>query len=437
MDLTRKIPGTEQAQLPNGMRLIVTPVPTTYAASVTFFVGVGSRYEPVELSGASHLLEHMVFKGCSRYPTAKDISLAIEGVGGAMNASTGKEYTMYYVKVPYQHLDLAVDVLDNMLRRSLFVEEELNKERGVVVEEIRMNLDNPFDWAHEQLDDVVWPDHPLGRDIAGTQESVLGIPRDRLIDYWHAFYGAPQVVVSIAGRLDAAETIGKLSERLRDWPGGAATSFAPATSGQEAPRVRVARRKTEQAYIALAAKGYRRGDPDRFALQLLNTVLGEGMSSRLFQEVREKRGLAYSVDSWVRLLADTGQLGVSAGVSPNRSKVESALEAILTELNRIAAEPVPEAELASAREQDKGRLQLSTEDSLSIAAWYGQQEALGMPVLMIDDVLAGLERVRAEDVQRVARSLVRPENMSAVVVGSFSKSLEGRVSDMLAGAGGL
>lgn len=413
---------TQKVTLGNGLRIFVTEVPHTRAVSVGFFVGVGARYESDQIAGASHLIEHMMFKGSRKRPTAGAISLALESVGGLMNASTGKELTMYYAKVPWEHGDLALDVLEDMIRYPIFDPAELEKEKRVVVEEIRMLIDDPQSWSHLLLTQEVFPRHPLGRDIAGSIESVLAVSREDLLGYIQQHYGAPNVVVSVAGRLDGQQMLDRLVRALEDWPVKPVPSYVPLRGAQKKPRVRVGRRKTEQAYLNLAVRSIPRVHPDRFNLLVMNAVMSEGMSSRLFREVREKRGLAYSVDSWYGLFRDAGIWGISAGVDPKR--LTEAYDAILGECVRIREERVPDDELQKAKEQVKGRLVLGLEDSFSIASWWGRAEALGEPLMTLDEVLRAIDEVDAEEVRRFARELIQPRRMNVTLVGAFGPAVK-------------
>ena len=413
---------TQKITLDNGLRIFVTEVPHTRAISVGFFVAVGARYESDLIAGASHLIEHMMFKGSRKRPTPGAISLALESVGGTMNASTGKELTIYYAKVPHEHGDLALDVLEDMIRYPIFDPVELEKERRVVVEEIRMLIDDPQSWSHLLLTQEVFPRHPLGRDIAGSIESVLAIRREDLLDYIAQNYGAPNVVVSVAGRLDGQQTVERLARALEDWPVKPVPSFVPLRGQQKKPRVRVGRRKTEQAYLNIAVRSIPRVHPDRFNLLVMNAVMSEGMSSRLFQEVREKRGLAYSVDSWFGLFRDGGIWGISAGVDPKR--LTEAYDAILGECARIREELVPEDELTKAKEQVKGRLVLGLEDSFAIASWWGRAEALNEPLMTVDEVLQAIDKVEAEEVRRLAGQLIQPSRMNVTLVGAFGPTIK-------------
>lgn len=419
--------GYEKTTLDNGLRILTSTMPHTRAVSIGFFIGVGSRFEDEEENGISHFLEHMLFKGTEKRPTAREIAEAIEGVGGAINATTGRELTTYWVKVPQGHLALAIDVLVDMLQRSKLEEEEIEKERRVIIEEINMMLDLPGDWVHLLLNQLVWPGHPLGRDVTGTKESVTKIDRERMFRYLARHYHPADTVISVAGGIEHQEVVGELSSALETWPGKEREAYLPVEEAQREPRVCLGYRETEQAHLALSLQGIPRSHPDRFNLQLLNTVLGQGMSSRLFLEVREKRGLTYSISSYVNYLYDTGSIGVSAGVDPRR--IEAALEAILGELDRLRREPVPAEELKKAQEFMKGRLLLQMEDSLAVVSWLGRQEILEDRVLTIDEVLAAVDAVTAEDIQRVASERFREESLNLAVVGPFQE--EERVRSLL------
>ena len=419
--------GYEKTTLDNGLRILSSTMPHTRSVSIGFFIGVGSRFEDEEENGISHFLEHMLFKGTEKRPTAREIAVTIEGVGGAINATTGRELTSYWVKVPQGHLALAIDLLVDMLQRSKLEEEEIERERRVIIEEINMMLDFPDDWVYLLLDQLVWPDHPLGRDVTGTKESVSKIDRERMSRYLACHYQPANTVVSVAGGIEHQEVVEELSSALESWLGKEREAYLPVEEAQCEPRLCLGYRETEQAHLALSLQGIPRSHPDRFNLQLLNTVLGQGMSSRLFLEVREKRGLAYSISSYVNHLHDTGSIGVSAGVDPRR--IEAALEAILGELDRLRREPVPAEELKKVKEFMKGHLLLQMEDSFAVASWLGRQEILEDRVLTVDEVLAAIDGVTAGDIHRVASERFREEGLNLAVVGPFQE--EERLKSLL------
>lgn len=419
--------GYEKTTLDNGLRILSSTMPHTRSVSIGFFIGVGSRFEDEEENGISHFLEHMLFKGTEKRPTAREIAVTIEGVGGAINATTGRELTSYWVKVPQGHLALAIDLLVDMLQHSKLEEGEIERERRVIIEEINMMLDFPDDWVHLLLDQLVWPGHPLGRDVTGTKESVSKIDRERMSRYLACHYQPANTVISVAGEIEHQEVVEELSSALESWLGKEREAYLPVEEAQCEPRLCLGYRETEQAHLALSLQGIPRSHPDRFNLQLLNTVLGQGMSSRLFLEVREKRGLAYSISSYVNHLHDTGSIGVSAGVDPRR--IEAALEAILGELDRLRREPVPAEELKKVKEFMKGHLLLQMEDSFAVASWLGRQEILEDRVLTVDEVLAAIDGVTAGDIHRVASERFREEGLNLAVVGPFQE--EERLKSLL------
>ena len=285
----------ERTVMDNGLRIITSTMPYTRSVSIGFFIAVGSRFEVEEESGISHFLEHMFFKGTYKRPTSRDLAVAIEGVGGVFNGTTGRELTIYWVKVPQGHLSLAADVLVDMLQNSKLAEEEIEKERRVIVEEINMIFDDPDGWVHLLLNRSIWPGHPLGREVLGTKESVSRIDRDRMLGYMACHYHPLNAVVGVAGAIEHTQAVEELSKSLEGWRPGERSPFLPAAEEQDEPRVSIGYRETEQTHLALSLPGVARSHPDRFPLHLLNTILGQGMSSRLFLEVREKRGLAYSI----------------------------------------------------------------------------------------------------------------------------------------------
>lgn len=408
--------------LKNGLKILTVRMPQTRAVSVSFFIGTGSRYETDDVAGASHFIEHMLFKGTERRPTTRHISEAIEGIGGYSNAYTGQDTTSYWAKIAAPHFAEAADVLTDMLRFSTFDPAEVEKERQVIVEEINMSMDVPDQWVGILLGQVVWPDHPLGRDVAGTRESVSAITRDQLLEYMERHYLPERTVVSVAGNVDHHQVVETITERLHDWPSASANGYMPAPDSVPSPRWLVEDRPTELGHLCLAAPGLSRSHPDRFALGLLNAILGEGMSSRLFLEVREAQGLAYAVDSSLSMLDETGLLVIYAGVDAERAP--QAIRSLLAELDRLRQEPVPEAELHKAREYVKGRLVLGLEDSGAVSAWYGQQALLLDEILSLDDVLAAYDKVADEDVQRLAQTLFVDGQLKLAAIGPFGNGNE-------------
>ena len=404
----------DKTTLANGLRIVTATLPHTRSVSINFFVGAGSRYEMDEVAGISHFVEHMLFKGTERRPTPREIAETIEGVGGIMNAGTDRELTVYWCKVPSAHFSRTLDVLADNLLHSRFEPPEIEKERAVIIEELHMVEDNPADLVGVLIDEVLWPDQPLGRDIAGSDATVKAIRREDMLAYLGRQYVPSNTVLAVAGNVSHQQVVEEAARLLGDWQNAQFGAWFPAKDGQTAPRVALKTKKTEQVQVCLAVPGLSALHPDRYTLDVLNSILGEGMSSRLFLEVREKRGLAYDVHSYVSHFQDTGAAVVSAGVDPK--KLAPTVEAVLDELERLK-DGIPEEEVTKSREFIKGRLQLRTEDTRAVASWLGGQELLRNQILTIDDVTRIIDEVDGEGLQRVARDVFRRDRMNLAVVG--------------------
>ncbi|GBD11317.1 putative zinc protease [bacterium HR23] len=402
--------------LGNGLRIIVCPMPHTRSVTVAFFIGAGSRYEPDELGGAFHFAEHMLFKGTQRRPTARHISEAIEGVGGFMNGSTDRETTIYWVKVARPHFSHALDVLTDMLLNSVFPPEEMEKERRVILEELAASRDHPDELAHLLLDSAMWPNHPMGRDVGGTPESVASLTRQALLDTVARHYLAGNTVCVVAGAVEVPEAVEAVASLVQRWPKGNGVSYLPIQDGQAGPQVRLERRTTEQAHMVLGLPALPVGHPDRYALDMLSVVLGEGTSSRLFLELRERRGLVYDVCSAVAFYQDCGTWTISLGVDP--PKGEEALRVVVEELWRLR-EGVSPGEMHKAREIVKGRILLRMEDTRAVAFWAGAQETLLGRVLTPEEMVQRVEAVTPEDLRRVAQALIQPQRLTLAIVGPY------------------
>ncbi|MBN2240833.1 MAG: insulinase family protein [Dehalococcoidales bacterium] len=404
----------EKTVLDNGLRVVTTTMPHTYSVAVSYFTGIGSRYETAENSGISHFIEHLLFKGNKRRPTSRDISAAIEGVGGALNGGTDKESTLYWIRVARPDFNLALEVLTDMYIDSLFESHEIERERGVIIEEILMTKDVPSQQVHMLIDEILWPDHPLGRDIAGTRETVSGIDRTMMLDYLKSNYIPANTVISIAGNIEHAEAVETVQQMTSGWQGSESSPQYEPWMGGSNPRILVEHRDTEQAHLCLAMPGLPLLHTDRFALDILNIILGEGMSSRLFTEIRDKLGLTYSIHSYSDHLLDTGAITISAGVEPENLPV--TVEAIMKELTLIR-EPVSEEEFIRARALAKGRLQLRMEDTRSVAGWMGGQEVLTGNIMTVEQVLEKIDLITIEQMQKIACDLIKSEDLRLAVVG--------------------
>jgi len=405
----------QKTTLANGLRILTAPMPHTYSVAVTIYIGAGSRYEREEQAGLSHFVEHLCFKGSQKRPTSKDISEAVDRVGGMLNGATDRELTVYHCKVAAPHFPLALDVLVDLVRAPRFEPQEMEKERRVILEELAMVADTPGQLVDLIIDQALWADQPLGWDVAGTEESVKAIDRQTALDYLSRQYVPNNMVVSMAGNVDHRQVQEQVAAYWRDCPPGSPSSWYPATDRQ-GPRCALRYKKTEQAHLSLAVRGLSLLHPDRHALALLSVILGEGMSSRLFLELREQQGLVYDVHSYVSYFLDSGAFTIYAGVDPARTV--DALKVILSELVRLR-DGVDEEELVKAKELSKGRLLLRLEDTRSVAGWMGSQEILLSEVRTPDQVLELLEAVTVQDVQRVARALLVNDQLHMALVGPF------------------
>ena len=400
--------------LENGLRVITSPMPHTRSVSVCIYIGVGSRYEADATAGVSHFIEHLCFKGTPKRAQARDIATAIEGVGGILNGGTDKELTIYWSKVAAPHFPLALDVLGDMLLNSKFDPEEIERERQVIIDEIHMIKDSPSQRVGMLIDELLWPNHPLGRDIAGNTDSVTAISREVMLDFLARRYHPGNTVVAVAGDIQHDDVVRRIGETLGHWTSREPQTGYLAYQGEQNPRMRLEKRDTEQTHLCLALPGLPLLHPKRYTLGLLNVILGEGMSSRLFVEIRDNLGLAYSVHSYVEHFHDSGALTVYAGVEHQNLAV--AIRAILEQLAKLK-DPAPESELTKARELAKGRLFLRMEDSRSVAGWTGGQEVLNGRILSVDQVVSILDAITAEEISQLAQELLVGSRLRLAVVG--------------------
>jgi len=404
----------QKTTLDNGLRIVTTTMPHTRSVSICFFIGVGSRYESEDEAGISHFIEHLLFKGTSKRATAKEISETIEGVGGMLNGGTDKESTLYWARVAQPHFPLALDLLVDILLHSKFEPQEIERERQIIIEEINMTKDSPSQQVHLLIDELLWPGHPLGRDIAGTKDSIAAVTRDTLLGYIESQYLPVNTVVAIAGNIQHEEAVAAVSQATGNWSKQRPRPGYSPYQEQPNPRLKVERRDTEQVHLCLALPGVSLFHPKRFTLDLLNVILGEGMSSRLFSEIRDKLGLTYSIHSYVDHFLDSGSLIVYAGVEPRN--LLAVIEAILEQLSRLR-EPVPQSELSKAKELSKGRLLLRMEDTRSVAGWMGGQEVLLGDILTVDQVVSIIDAITADELKELAQELIVGDSLRLAAVG--------------------
>jgi predicted Zn-dependent peptidase len=398
-------------ELDSGVRVVSETMPSVRSIALGFHVGTGSRNETHEQAGVSHFLEHLLFKGSARFGSV-EIDQIFDGMGAEVNAGTGKETTSVYSRFLDQHLSRAFEVLADMVLHPAYA--EVDSERKVVIEEIAMYEDEPSDKVHDVLAAAVFGDHPLGRPIIGDAGVVQSIAVPDIDAYHRERYLGSNVVVAAAGNIGHDELVG-LAEAAAT-PGDGKANGAVALPGSAVPCARFHRKETEQYHLCLGGPGVGRGDPRRFALRVLDTILGGSSSSRLFQEVREQRGLAYSVYSYSSQYVDSGQIGIYVGTRPDN--VREAIEVIGTELRRIVDEPVGAEELERGKENVKGRLVLSFESTLMRMNRLGSSLVTGTPLLSLDEMIAAIDAVSADDVAELARSLYAPEHLSAAGVGA-------------------
>ncbi len=401
--------------LDNGLRVLTADLPYAQSVAVIVMLAAGSRYEPAESSGIAHFSEHIFFKGTEKRPSAKEVAGAIDAIGGEFNAFTGKEYTAYYVKCAAEHRDVALDVLVDMLRNSRFAEEEIEREKGVIIEEMNMYYDTPRDFIGGVYEELLWGDQPLGRDIIGSKETVRGANRETFMGYLDRWYKPSRMVLGVAGRIGdglldrAQELLGDLAD--------AETGEPEPTAPHENGRVVVHTKQSEQAHVSLGVHSLPLDHPDRYAVQLLATALGGGMSSRLFSEVRERRGLAYYVYGLNHSYTDAGTLYSQAGV--DIARIDDAVRTIATELHKVAAEPLPAEELEKARNFAKGRFVLQLESPQGLMLFGLRKEVLERRLPDPDEVLRGLDAVTSVDVARVASELITADRLRLAVIGPF------------------
>jgi predicted Zn-dependent peptidase len=413
----------EQQELSNGVRVLTAPQSQAQSVSCVVMIAAGSRYETPDTNGIAHFAEHMFFKGTDRRPTARDIAAEIDGIGGEFNAFTGKESTGYYVKCAAETRDTALDVLVDMLRRSKFDAEEIEREKGVIVEEMNMYFDTPRDFIGGLYEELMYGDQPLGWHVIGRKETVRAATRDTFHSYVDSWYRPERMVVGLGGRL-GDDLLPRLEELLGDLePRETGSALALAANGNGAgSRVRVHHKVSDQAHLVLGVPSLPLGHPDRYVLQLLAVVLGGGMSSRLFTEVRERRGLAYYVYGTNHSYTDAGSLYSQAGVDIER--VDEAIETIVQELRGMAESPVPAEELEKARSFAKGRFVLGLESPHGTIMFGLRREVLQGRVDEPADVLAGLDAVTVEDVQRVAQQLIARGDLHLALIGPFEDGPE-------------
>jgi predicted Zn-dependent peptidase len=410
----------ERTALPDGPRVISARLPGTRALSVAAYVLAGSRLETRDRAGVAHFMEHLTFKGTTAYPTTRAVSEAVEGIGGTCNAATDRESTVYWARLPVREAERAVGMLGELIVRPLLRDTDIDREREIIVDEIRSYRDDPGHYIFNVFDEALFGDSPLGWEIAGDEKTVHALDGEVIRSFWSTTYRPGNTVVAVAGDLEHETAVGLVQQAFGSG-NGPVPRYSPAPPLPNGDRVRVVTRAGAQAHVCVGVPALKRDDPETWTLELLNTVLGDGASSRLFLRIREDAALAYDVHSFQSDYADCGVLAVYAGVDPE--DLAAAVEAILAELARLRDELIPEEELAKARGYSRGRLELRLEESRHVASWLGVQEALHDRVLTMDDVFDALDAVTSEAIRELARRLIRDDALTLAVIAPRGRAL--------------
>lgn len=405
--------------LSNGLRVITVPTDGVASATVLVMVGAGSRYEEKGINGISHFLEHMAFKGTKKHPTALEIATLFDSIGAESNAFTSKEYTGYYIKSASQHIDLSLDILSDLLSNMLLDEKEIDKERGVIIEEINMYEDSPMRKIGDIYENLMYGDTPLGRDISGPKDVIRSITRADFVSYMKSLYSAHNMTVVVVGNFKEEEVLPQIEKYFGGIGRHDITGFAPIKEIQNGPIVTIKNKKTEQAHFALGARTIAlNNEKKRYPLEVLATVLGGGMSSRLFQEVREERGLAYYVRAHTDHYLDAGYLAAFAGVDPGR--INESISITFSQMKKVAEKmDIKKDEIDKAKEYMKGHFVLELEDTRSVAIYYAMQELLEEKMLNPDEEMAKIDAVTLEEVEAVAKEFLDTKNYSLALIGDF------------------
>lgn len=407
----------ERTESSNGIRILTERMPNLRSVTSGFWVGVGSRDEPQELSGISHFIEHLMFKGTSRR-SARHIAEEFDAMGGELNAFSAKEYTCYYAKVLDEKVADAFEVITDMLLRSLMRPKDVDAERKVILEEIAMHEDSPDDIIHDLFVSALWESHPLGQSVLGYQNVIRTLESAEISDYFRRYYQPENIVIAAAGNIDH-DVVVDLVERLMDSDGEGARHERHSVVPEIRPHTVIYNRPTEQAHIVLGTKGLPRKHPSRFALAVLDNILGGGMSSRLFQKVREERSLAYSIFSYHSMYVETGLMAVYAGTNPENTA--SVLELIKEELDQLLERGITPDELERAKGHIKGNLVLSLEDSGSRMTRLGKAEICQGEILSLDQLLERIDAVSCDDIHKLAKDLFGPRKLVVTAIGPFGE----------------
>ncbi len=418
----------KKRKLDNGLRVITCSMGHMKSISLGIWIGVGGRYENKRNAGISHFLEHLLFKGSKKF-SGKEIKESIEGVGGSLNGFTSEEFTCYLVKVVKKYLNQSLNVLSDMVINPKLASPDIEKERGVIKEEIRMYRDLPMHYVHELLNQLLWPGQPLGMNLAGTLQTISQIGREGLLKYKEKFYNPQNLVIACAGPIEDKELLKEVDKLFSNMPSEKKSQFQKVRESQDKPQTNLYFKQTEQTHISLGTHSLKRNHPDKYTLGLLHIILGGNMSSRLFQEVREKRGLAYEISTHVKCFQDTGAFSVDAGVDNKR--IIQTIEVILQELKKIKKSPVNKREFLRAKEYYTGQLLLALEDTMEHMFWIGESTVSLDKVYTQEEVLRELGQVKIEDITRVANKIFRNEGLNLALIGPISDKEKLKIGGIL------
>jgi len=414
--------------LPNGLRVVTHDMKDRDSIALGFWIGVGGRHEEDRVKGAAHFLEHILFKGSKKYP-CEVIKTSIEGVGGTLNAFTSEEQTCFYAKIPTKYLKKTFDVLADMVVHPSIADPDIAKEKTVVVEEIKMYRDLPQYAVMELLDGLLWPDHPLGKNLAGTPETVTALSREDIKGFHKNYYIPGNIVIAACGNLDHAQITRLARERFGKLPREAQPTYLKADNSQSKPRINLFPKKIEQMHLALGIIGYDENHKERHALNLLSVILGGNMSSRLFVEIREKRGLAYSISCMARTMHDTGVFLIRAGV--DNQKLIETVTVILSELDKVKRSGVTDDEFTRGRDYLLGQMLLSLEDTMEHMLWIGDTVISQNKTKTLKSLIADFQKIKKEDIRRVAREILKPGRYNLAVVGPLTDRQREELSKLL------
>ena len=406
-------------KLENNLRIVIEEMPYMKSVAIVFGIGAGSRYEVQKHQGISHLIEHMLFKGTTRRKSTLEISQVIEGIGGEINASTSKETTYLYAKVPQEQFKTAFDVLADIILNSLMREEDLHKEKNIIIEEIKKYQDIPEELVEILLDKIMWKNHPLGKSILGDEKSIINIQREDLLSYINTFYRPNNLVISVAGNIKIEEVILQVDKYFKIIEKGEVKNYLPAKDNQKSTQIGIKFKKSNQTHLSFGFPGISRLDPDKYSVDLLDIILGSGLSSRLFQKIRVRKSLAYDIHSFIQYFNDISSFNIYAGI--DSSKLRETIQAILGELNKIKDSNLEENELRKAKEMYKGALSLSLESTLSRAFWLGNRILLYGKTSTFDEIKEKIEEVKVKDIQKMAQNIFTKDKINLSIVGPFKE----------------